>query len=99
MSKQQESGVKWDRGTYGLTAAYFDIRKPFATPSSRALTAAPRMANGVWELPTSLRTWGAEADITTAPGPTLKRRVVHAGAAYLDLKNTQQVRERPAIPS
>ncbi len=30
VSRAHEFGVKWDRGSYGLTAAYFDIRKTTA---------------------------------------------------------------------
>ncbi|PIF78521.1 iron complex outermembrane receptor protein [Variovorax sp. 54] len=30
LSRQHEFGLKWDRGSYGLTAAYFDIRKTTA---------------------------------------------------------------------
>lgn len=30
LSRQHEFGLKWDRGSYGLTAVYFDIRKTTA---------------------------------------------------------------------
>lgn len=131
VSKQQEFGVKWDRGTYGLTAAYFDIRKAFAfIDGSNVFRAAGQQRNKGLELETfgepvrGLRVlggvaWtdakqsrteggatdgkrglgvaeftanlGAEADLTAVPGLTLTGRIVHTGAAYLDLGNTQQV--------
>ncbi|HEY0685127.1 MAG TPA: TonB-dependent receptor [Steroidobacter sp.] len=52
-SKQHELGVKWDGGNYGITAAYFDIRRDTAfIDSSNTFRAAGRQQNKGVELET-----------------------------------------------
>lgn len=53
LSKQHEFGVKWDRGSYGLTAAYFDIQKSTAfVDTDRVFRDAGRQRNKGVELET-----------------------------------------------
>ncbi|WP_229728741.1 TonB-dependent receptor [Oxalicibacterium flavum] len=131
VSKQREVGLKWDRGHYGITAAYFDIIKTTAfLDSDNVFRAAgeqqhrgieletfgevakgvrllggvawidgkmQRTQNGTFDgakpigVPELNVNLGAEVDLAQVPGMTLSARVIHTGAAYADLANTQRL--------
>ncbi|WP_241118952.1 TonB-dependent receptor [Achromobacter xylosoxidans] len=131
ISRQHEIGLKWDRGEYGLTLAYFDIRKTSAfldadnvfkaagrqrnrgveleafgevAPGTRVLGGVAwieakmlKTANGVNDghraigVPQLNVNLGVEHDLAAVPGLTLTGRMIHTGAAYVDLANTQRI--------
>lgn len=77
VAKQHELGVKWNAGSYGITAAYFDIRQPSAYTNPATL---------VYGADGEQRNKGVELETFGEPVKGLR---LLGGVAFIDAKQTK----------
>lgn len=110
VSEQHEVGVKWDRGTHGITAAYFDIRKTsaFVDAADGVFKPAGRQRNKGFELETfgepvrGVRVLGGVAWIDgrmarTANGTNDGKKAIGVPELYVNLGAEYDVAALPGL--